>query len=62
MEDVLRRQPGEFSPGCAKVVRLALPNKFQTRSSNSNGVTTEMAMWKRVAIFHGEIYADGYIV
>ena len=28
--------------------------------SNSNGVTTQMAMWKRIAIFYEEIYADGF--
>ena len=28
--------------------------------SNSNGVTTQMAMWKRIAIFHEETYADGF--
>ncbi len=28
--------------------------------SNSNGVTTQMAMWKRIAIFNEEIYADGF--
>ena len=28
--------------------------------SNSNGVTTQMAMWKRIAIFYGEIYADRF--
>ncbi len=28
--------------------------------SNSNGVTTQMAMRKRIAIFHEEIYADGF--
>ena len=28
--------------------------------SNSNGVTTQMAMWKRIAIFNGEIYADRF--
>lgn len=26
--------------------------------SNSNGVTTQMAMWKHIAIFIEEIYAD----
>ena len=28
--------------------------------SKSNGVTTQMAMWKRIAIFNKEIYADGF--
>ncbi len=28
--------------------------------SNSNGVTTQMAMWKRIAIFFEEIYADRF--
>ena len=28
--------------------------------SNSNGVTTQMAMWKRIAIFYEERYADSY--
>ena len=28
--------------------------------SNSNGVTTQMAMRKRIAIFYEEIYADGF--
>ena len=28
--------------------------------SNSNGVTTQMAMWKRIAIFYEEIYADRF--
>ena len=28
--------------------------------SDSNGVTTKMAMWKRIAIFYEEIYADGF--
>ena len=28
--------------------------------SNSNGVTTQMAMWKRIAICNEEIYADGF--
>ena len=28
--------------------------------SNSNGVTTQMAMLKRIAIFNEEIYADGF--
>ena len=29
--------------------------------SNSNGVTTQMAMWKRIAIFYEEIYANGFL-
>lgn len=28
--------------------------------SNSNGVTTQMAMWKRIAIFYEEKYADRF--
>ena len=28
--------------------------------SNSNGVTTQMAMWKRIAIFNEKIYADRF--
>lgn len=28
--------------------------------SNSNGVTTQMAMWKRIVIFYEEIYAGGF--
>ena len=28
--------------------------------SDSNGVTTQMAMWKRIAIFTKEIYADRF--
>ena len=30
--------------------------------SNSNGVTTQMAMWKRIAIFHEETYADRLVL
>ncbi len=29
--------------------------------SNSNGVTTQMAMWKRIVIFYEEIYADRFL-
>lgn len=28
--------------------------------SNSNGVTTQMAMWRRIAIFYEEEYADRF--
>ena len=28
--------------------------------SNSNEITTQMAMWKRIAIFHEKIYTDGF--
>ena len=28
--------------------------------SNSNEITTQMAMWIRIAIFHKEIYTDGF--
>ena len=28
--------------------------------SNSNGVTTQMAMWKHIAIFNEEIYAERF--
>ena len=41
------------------VVSLAT-NWIAKSVRNSNGVTTQMAMWKRIVIFYEEIYAGGF--
>ena len=45
------------------IIRLAVsPSAKRTAKivSNSNGVITQMAMWKRIAICNEEIYADRF--
>lgn len=55
----LRKKIDYFQKNGIILLVVSPTAKWTAKSvSNSNGVTTQMAMWKRIAIFYEEKYAD----